>query len=182
MFPKINGGGYSPKSICIDSVANVKGRLVVGKSFRIGEKRKLTRVGVYGKGVLQIEDEKVFTVYNGCKISVINGSLSLSSGYINYDSKIYCYNRIDIGEDATISENVVIMDSDVHSICGTNNTAPIFIGKHVWIGMGAIILKGVTVGDNAVIAAGSVVTHDVPANSIVAGNPARVIKTNVRWE
>lgn len=181
LVKKLKWGG-SPRSICVDSIENVSGQLNIGESFRKGEKRKLTRLGVYGRGRLQVKTGKIFTVYNGCKISVINGTLNLSSGYINYDSKIYCYDEISIGDDATISENVVIMDSDVHSICGSNNTAPIKIGNHVWIGIGAIILKGVHIGDNAVIAAGSVVTHDVPSNTVVAGNPAKVIKPHVRWE
>jgi acetyltransferase-like isoleucine patch superfamily enzyme len=54
--------------------------------------------------------------------------------------------------------------------------APVLIGDDVWIGLRAIILKGVVIGDAAVIAAGAVVTHDVPAYSVVAGNPARVVK------
>lgn len=61
-------------------------------------------------------------------------------------------------------------------------TAPINIGNHVWIGLRAIILKGVTIGDGAVIAAGAVVTNNVPANSVVAGVPARVMSENVNWE
>ena len=55
--------------------------------------------------------------------------------------------------------------------------APIRVGKNVWIGAHATILKGVTIGDNAVVAAGAVVTKDVPANTVVGGVPARVIKT-----
>ena len=55
-------------------------------------------------------------------------------------------------------------------------TAPVIIGNNVWIGMNATILKGVTIGDNSVVAAGSVVTKSVPANVVVAGNPAVVIK------
>ena len=60
--------------------------------------------------------------------------------------------------------------------------APIVIGDHVWIGTNAIVLKGVTIGDGAVIAAGAVVTRDVPAHSLAAGVPARVIRSDVHWE
>ena len=59
---------------------------------------------------------------------------------------------------------------------------PVHIGNHVWIGRSAIILKGVTIGAGAIVGAGSVVTRDVPARSLVAGNPAKVIKENVEWE
>ena len=58
----------------------------------------------------------------------------------------------------------------------TLTSKPIHIERGVWIGAGAIVLPGVTVGENAVIGAGSVVTHDVPANTVVAGNPAKVIR------
>ena len=53
---------------------------------------------------------------------------------------------------------------------------PIHIGKRVWVGSGSIILPGVTIGDNSIIGAGSIVTKDVPPNVIVAGNPAKFIK------
>ncbi len=58
----------------------------------------------------------------------------------------------------------------------TTVAKPIKIGNRVWIGIAATILPGVTIGENAIVAAGAVVTHDVPANAVVAGNPARIIK------
>lgn len=60
-------------------------------------------------------------------------------------------------------------------------TAPIRIGNHVWIGSRATILKGVSIGDGAIIASGAVVSRDVEAGSIVAGNPARVVKEHAQW-
>ncbi|WP_309473787.1 DapH/DapD/GlmU-related protein [Curtobacterium sp. AG1037] len=74
------------------------------------------------------------------------------------------------------------MDNDAHSLNGAYGRKPVRIGNHVWIGQGARVLKGVTVGDGAVIALGSIVTRDVPARALVAGQPARVIRENVSWD
>ncbi len=77
------------------------------------------------------------------------------------------------------------MDSDFHlpwppemrnTYPGTEHDFDVTIGENVWIGAKCLILKGVTIGNNAVIAAGSVVTRSVPENTLVGGNPARVIK------
>ena len=67
------------------------------------------------------------------------------------------------------------LEADVRR-SGLEYARPIRIGHDVWIGGGAIILPGVTVGDKSVIGAGSVVTHDVPAANVVVGNPARIIR------
>jgi len=64
---------------------------------------------------------------------------------------------------------------------GKSVATPIIIGDHVWIGMNVTVLKGVTIGDGAVVAAGSMVTKDVPPHSLVAGVPAKVVKTDVEW-
>ena len=64
----------------------------------------------------------------------------------------------------------------------TTVSKPIKIGKRVWIGIAATVLAGVTIGDNAIVGAGSVVTHDVESNTVVAGNPARVIKRLEQFE
>ncbi|RLZ12793.1 acyltransferase [Faecalibacter macacae] len=126
-----------------------------------------------------------FDIYSGANISVNeNAFLKLGSGYINYNVNIACFEKIEIGYDVAISENVVIRDSDNHQIVSSNHqmTSPIKIEDHVWIGTNVIILKGVTVGEGSIIAAGSVVTKDIPKNSLAAGIPARVIKSNVEWK
>ena len=134
-----------------------------------------------------IEVNGKFAFNYGCDIIVFeDGNLMLDSGYCNSGTQIRCSKSIKIGKNATIAHNVVIMDSDFHCVeyedgSKSLKTAPIVIGDNVWIGRGAIILKGVTVGDGAIIAAHSVVTKDVPAKALAAGNPARIIKNNVIW-
>ncbi len=106
---------------------------------------------------------------------------------------------VEIGSYCLISWNVGIADSDFHPIAAAQRkldamalapfykeapprpldsirSKPVKIGNNVWIGMNAVVLKGVTIGDNSIVAAGSVVTKDVPANVIVAGNPAVIVK------
>lgn len=127
-----------------------------------------------------------FYFYTGCKVVVReNANLILGDGsFINVDSKIYCTKKIEIGKNTFIGEEVIIRDTDEHSIIRKDykNTLAIKIGDNVWIGMRAMILKGVTIGDGAIIAAGSIVTKDVPNNCLVAGNPAKIIKTNIKWK
>lgn len=124
-----------------------------------------------------------FVFSSGCRLGIMkDAKLTIGSGYCNYDTKIYCFNEIKIGNNVAISENVIIRDSDNHTIDDNINSKPIVIGDNVWIGMGAMILKGVTIGNGSVIAAGAVVTKDVPPNTVVAGVPARVTKENVSWK
>jgi len=101
--------------------------------------------------------------------------------YINRRTEIMSKSSVKIGNDCAISWDVVISDTDYHQIEGTVSTKPIVIGDEVWIGCKSIILKGVTIGNGAVVAAGSVVTKDVEPNTLVAGIPAKVIKRDVRW-
>jgi acetyltransferase-like isoleucine patch superfamily enzyme len=108
-----------------------------------------------------------------------------------------CEDQIEIGSHCLVSWNVGIADSDFHPIepaqrlidaralapylkdrppRPTLKTAPVKIGDNVWIGMNAVILKGVTIGENSVVAAGAVVTKSVEPNTVVAGNPATVVR------
>ena len=112
------------------------------------------------------------------------GKLKIADGvYINHYSIIDCHHSISIGEKVAIGPYCYIGDFD-HDISlkkdssiGAEGIAlPIAIEKNVWIGANTTILKGVTIGEGAVIGAGSVVTKDVAPQSIVAGNPAKLIR------
>lgn len=105
--------------------------------------------------------------------------------YINHDSEIRCREQISIGDNVSIAYNVLIQDSDFHTMYDEGgsskpHTLPINIGNDVWIGANSIILKGVTSGDGCVVAAGSVVTKSAPAHSLIGGNPAKIIKENIK--
>jgi len=124
-----------------------------------------------------------FSIYTGLHVSINTGAtLRLGSGYINNNVTIDCFEAITIGHDVAIAKGVTIRDSDGHHINQNLDTSsPISIGDHVWIGTNSIILKGVHIGDGAVVAAGSVVSKNVPENALVGGVPARIIKHHVSW-
>jgi acetyltransferase-like isoleucine patch superfamily enzyme len=85
---------------------------------------------------------------------------------------------VTIGDHARIADFAMIHDSDYHSIEPGRavRVRPVVIGRNVWLGRNVMVLPGVTIGDNAVIAAGAVVTRDVAANTLAGGVPARVIR------
>ena len=163
--------------------------------FAFGEKGALLIGGASGKGFCR---PSYLSVGAGARIEAINGfsiqdnayvvvrknaELILGGGYINSNCQIVCSQRITIGQGVAIADGVLIRDTDDHDLDveGYEKVKPVTIGNHVWIGQRATILKGVTIGDGAVVAAGAVVTKDVPANSVVAGVPAKVIRTDVSW-
>ena len=100
--------------------------------------------------------------------------------FINSDCKFQDQGGIFIGDGVLIGHNVVLATLN-HDMSPEKRRGmypkPIKIGRNVWIGSNSTVLPDVTVGDNAVIGAGSVVTKDIPKNTVAAGNPARVIKT-----
>ena len=100
-------------------------------------------------------------------------------------SVIVAGNSIEIGEDTILGAGSMVLDNDFHAPGPgfswlteySKNSKPVKIGRGCFIGARSIILKGVTLGDRVIIGAGSVVTKDVPAYSVAAGNPARVVRT-----
>ena len=151
----------SKREIAVELGAHVS--CYAGVSFALGE-----------RGICKVGD-----------FTLLNGALLMAD------------ERIEIGAHCLVSWNVGIADSDFHPIDAAQRridtmalapfyenrpprppliTAPVIIKDNVWIGMNAVILKGVTIGENSVVAAGAIVSKNVPANVIVAGNPAIVVK------
>lgn len=177
IFPKVFVGIHRKGKLVLEEKAHLK----------FGAAWDLTG---YTNSTLKIDEGGTFRLkgkfkfHTGAFVVVNkNALLDIGSGYTNNNTEINCFNHISIGNDVAISKGVVIRDSDNHNIMENSNpvSQPILIGNHVWIGLNAVVLKGVTIGDGAIIAAGAVVTKDVPSHSIAAGVPAKIIRTNVNW-
>jgi len=98
-------------------------------------------------------------------------------------TQIHCCQEVRIGDYVLISWDANILENNFHTTTdGGIVSAPVTIEDRVWIGCRALILSGVTVGAGSVIAAGAVVTKDVPPGSLVAGNPAKVIRETGPWK
>lgn len=143
--------------------------IVIGDSCRFNSAMASNLIGVNRACMLS-------TFREGASITIGEGSGF--SGTI-----IGCAEKIEIGKGILCGANTTITDFDWHNIDpskrhGTpcNSSKPIKIEDNVWLGLNVIVLKGVTIGKNSVIAAGSVVPKDIPTNVIAAGQPARVIK------
>lgn len=130
----------------------------------------------------------IYGLYQPCiLIAKDGGQLSIGDGSGISGSTIFCKLKICIGKNVLIGGNCKIMDSDWHSLEASKRInqkeedikkAPIVIGDDCFIGGNSIILKGTTLGRNCVVGAGSVVHGVFPDNSVIAGNPAKIIKTN----
>lgn len=160
--------------------------ITIGKYLNLGAEYKkgfarstLLRMG----NGSEMHIKGAFSFYYGCDIQIFDGGkLYLGSGFVNSDTKIRCKNKIVIGDDVAISHDILIIDCNGHNIDGKKDVGkPIYIGNHVWIGSKCIILKGVTIGDNAIIAAGTIVKEDVPPNVVFGGNPGRIIRGSCTW-
>lgn len=165
------------RKACIE----LRGLLRIGLK-QVASSHQETRILLEKNSKLTVEGN--FTVYAGSYIRVVeNGQLMLHRGFINEGCQITCASRITIGEGCVIARDVIIRDYDGHHIKspGYKIAEEIHIGRHVWIGNRAMILKGVCIGEGSIVAAGAIVTKDVPPHSVVAGIPAIVIKENVKW-
>jgi acetyltransferase-like isoleucine patch superfamily enzyme len=132
---------------------------------------------------------------HGSKIRVHEGQVSIGAKtVIGQDCTISAYQHVSIGRECIIADRVMLIDFD-HGVTEVERPIrlqgiykrDVRVGHNVWIGYGACILRGVSVGDNSVIGTSTVVTKQVPDNAVVAGTPARVIRMRetpqaMRWE
>jgi acetyltransferase-like isoleucine patch superfamily enzyme len=124
---------------------------------------------------------------DGTKIRCHEGRVRIGDKTVlGQECTISAYQQVSIGEQCILADRVMLIDFD-HNVAEVERPIrvqgiykrDVRVGNNVWIGYGAQILRGVTVGDNAIVGASSVVTRDVPANAVVGGAPARIIR--LRW-
>jgi acetyltransferase-like isoleucine patch superfamily enzyme len=132
---------------------------------------------------------------HGCKIRVHEGTVEIGAKtVIGQECTISAFQHVSIGRECILADRVMLIDFD-HGVAEVERPIrlqgiykrDVRVGHNVWIGYGACVLRGVTVGDNSVVGTSAVLTHDVPANAVVGGVPARVLRMreqprSLRWE
>ncbi|WP_282049058.1 acyltransferase [Maribacter aquivivus] len=169
-----NGIQYSSIKTFGVPIVNVSigGKVNIGDNFRMNNDHFSNPIGRF----------------NPCSLIVgENGNLEIGDNVGMSGVTIVCHNKIKIGSNVNLGGNVVVYDTDFHSLNKNDRlnrendfentkTRPVLIGDNVFIGGHSTILKGVKIGKNAIIGACSVVTKDIPENQIWAGNPAKFIR------
>ena len=169
----------------------LKKNVVYGENMRV-----YNHVYIRGNGTITIGNDFLFTNgdsinpicrnIRGCLYTSHNGQIIIGDHVGISAACIWAKEKIEIGNHVNIGGDCLIMDTDAHPIdylerrkpVINDNTAssPVHIKDDAWIGARCIILKGVTIGERSVIGAGSIVTSDIPADCIAAGNPCRMIR------
>jgi acetyltransferase-like isoleucine patch superfamily enzyme len=126
---------------------------------------------------------------HSCKTALITSNkdacITIGNHFMSRGAMIFASDRVTIGNDVMLAPDVIIADGEGHAVSadvetrwnGKPQIRPITIGNNVWISIGALVMNGVTIGDNSIIGARSVVTGNVPANVLYAGVPAKLIRT-----
>ena len=152
----------------------------IGKNFRVN-----SRLSIRGPGKVVIGDNVVVGASSQAVTPCTyhkNAQIIIGNNVFLNGTRFGCKRSIEIGDDCILAD-CRILDTDFHSInpekrndAGYIESAPVKIGNNVWISLGCLVLRGVTIGDNSTISAQSVVCNDVEKSSLYAGNPAVFIK------
>lgn len=176
--------GRRPAQIGDDVLALLRARWHLRNATSVGE-----RVRVWGRVIVRNSGSMIIGQRASLSSTAVpiqlstdpNGKLEIGARtFMNYGCSISATKLISIGPDCKIGMDVLMMDNDYHHIDPTKRgirpaSAPIILEENVWLGARVIVLSGVTIGADSVVAAGSVVTRDIPPRSVAAGHPARVI-------
>jgi acetyltransferase-like isoleucine patch superfamily enzyme len=154
------------------------GGLVLRRARRVGG-----RAVVLGRPRVDATDLEIgerFKIWSGHRKTLISGGGRLRIGdrvFVNCGTVIICVEEIVVGDDVAFAHEVLVLDSNSHGVEGRPHvSAPVRIGDGTWLGARSMVLPGVSIGRRVVVAAGAVVTRDVPDDVLVAGNPARVVR------
>ena len=138
-------------------------KIVIGDNCKFNSSSRFNFRGLNHPCIIQTGKEGAFIkIGNGCGFSGVS---------------IVADNEVIIGDHVAVGANSMIGDRDDHPERLHTTPNPVHIGNNVFIGMNCMIMKGVTIGDNSIIGAGSIVTKDIPANCIAVGSPCKVIRT-----
>ncbi|QJC78446.1 acyltransferase [Pseudomonas umsongensis] len=151
---------------------------------------------VFKEASIRVGNNCSITISKNCSMNKVDiycvdsAQIKIGEGVsCTFQSKIYAHEpaSITIGEKCLIANNVLMMASDMHTIYDIetgeriNQAGDIKIGNHVWLAAGVNVMKGVTIGQDSVIGAGSIVTTAIPNNCVAVGSPARVVRTGTNW-
>jgi acetyltransferase-like isoleucine patch superfamily enzyme len=181
------GGFVAVIDGCFGLVKRIREDIEVGPRSTVS----WSRLGAKG-GALRIGRDSIIK----CRVSFDApcGRVTIGDRCYIGASALVCHSSITIGNDVIISWGVTVVDHNSHALAWEDRQhdvmdwargekrwekvkiSPVRIGDRAWIGFGASILKGVTIGEGAIVAAGAVVARDVPADAVVAGNPAVVVR------
>ena len=167
LIGNVNTNGRFPVSNQLIHIRGI-GKLQIGNSCTFGYKPG----GFHHHGMIEFQTRD------------INANIIIGNNVFTNNNIFICaYDKIEIGDDTLIGQHVTIMDFEAHGLHPdkrrqVGEIGKVIIGKNVWIGNNVTILKNSKIGDNTIIAAGAVVSGIFPANCIIGGLPARIIKDN----
>ena len=175
---------YTAIQIAPKSVISIKGVLTFGFNRIKGSKLE-SRLLVEKGATLEVQDN--FRIFYGADIEVFkNAKLVIKGGGgTNINFTCICGEYIEIGKNVQIGRGVTIRDNNGNHYInrsGYKNTRPVIIGDKAWLCEGCTIMPGVKVGEGAIVGAHAFVTQNVPAHTVVSGNPAQVVDTDVLWK
>lgn len=160
--------GVKVSGLCYTSgfphIRKVKGATVsFGKRVRMLNLQWMNAIGLNHRCIITVEKNACLKIGDNVGLSGVS---------------IWCFKHIEVDNNVRIGANTLITDGDAHLDDPRVGTPkPVKICENVWLGMNVTVLKGVTIGRNSVIGAGSIVTKSIPENVIAAGNPCKVIRT-----